>query len=155
MHWLSHFPESFTSLVNLNIACLEGEVNVSVLERLVSRCANLKTLKLNHAVPLDRLVNLLCRAPQLADLGTGRLSAEYRVELFSKLESAFASCKIMKSLSGIFEAVPAYLPAIYSVCDGLTYLNLSYAIIQSLDLIKLVSRCKNLQRLWVNLHHFL
>ncbi|XP_010941793.1 transport inhibitor response 1-like protein Os05g0150500 [Elaeis guineensis] len=149
VHWLSHFPESFTSLVNLNIACLEGEVNVCVLERLVSRCTNLKTLKLNHAVPLDRLVNLLHRAPQLADLGTGRFSAEYRAELFSKLESAFASCKSMKSISGIFEAVPAYIPAIYSVCNGLTSLNLSYATIQSPDLIKLVSRCKNLQRLWV------
>ncbi|OAY73371.1 Transport inhibitor response 1-like protein [Ananas comosus] len=148
-HWLSHFPESFTSLVNLNIACLEGEVNVSVLERLVSRCPNLKTLGLNQAFPLDKLNILLRRAPQLIDLGTGRFDAEYYPELFHKLESAFSGCKSLRGLSGIWEAVPAHLPALYSICEGLTSLNLSYATIQSPDLIKLVSQCKNLQKLWV------
>ncbi|KAG1326309.1 transport inhibitor response 1-like protein [Cocos nucifera] len=149
VHWLSHFPESSTSLVNLSIASLEEDVNLAVLEHLVSRCTNLKTLKLNYAVPLDRLVNLLRRAPQLANLGTGRFTAEYRPELFSKLESAFASCKSMKSLSGICEAVPEYLPAIYPICDGLTSLNLCDAPVNGASLTKLVSRCKNLQRLWV------
>nr|CAD1830015.1 unnamed protein product [Ananas comosus var. bracteatus] len=161
-HWLSHFPESFTSLVNLNIACLEGEVNVSVLERLVSRCPNLKTLRLNHAFPLDKLNILLRRAPQLIDLGTGRFDAEYYPELFHKLESAFSGCKSLRGLSGIWEAVPAHLPALYSICEGLTSLNLSYATIQSPDLIKLVmdfiedaglaavaSSCKLLQELRV------
>ncbi|KAJ6831104.1 putative transport inhibitor response 1-like protein [Iris pallida] len=148
-HWLSHFPESFTSLVSLNIACLEGEVNMSVLERLVSRCPNLKALRLNHAVTLDRLAGIIRRAPQLVDLGTGRFGADQRTELYTKLESGFAGCKSLKSLSGIWEAVPFYLPALYSVCDGLTSLNLSYATVQSPEIIKLVSRCKNLQRLWV------
>ncbi|CAL9750267.1 unnamed protein product [Musa acuminata subsp. burmannicoides] len=149
LHWMSHFPESFTSLVTLNIACLEGEVNVSVLERLIGRCPNLKTLRLNHSVPLERLVGLLHRAPQLVDLGTGKFAAQHHPELFSRLESAIAGCKNLKSLSGFWEAGPTYLPAIYSVCEGLTSLNLSYATIQGPELIKLISWCKNLQRLWV------
>ncbi|KAJ4955274.1 hypothetical protein NE237_012057 [Protea cynaroides] len=148
-NWLSHFPESCTSLVSLNFACLEGEVSFSALERLVGRCTNLRTLRLNQAVPLDKLANLLRRAPQLVDLGTGIYSAEVRPELYSKLTGAFAGCKELKSLSGLWEVVPAYLPAIYPVCAGLTSLNLSYATIQSADLIKLISHCRNLQRLWV------
>ncbi|XP_042517083.1 protein TRANSPORT INHIBITOR RESPONSE 1-like [Macadamia integrifolia] len=148
-NWLSHFPESCTSLVSLNFACLEGEVSFSALERLVGRCTNLRTLRLNQAVPLEKLPNLLHRAPQLVDLGTGVYSAEVRPELYSKLAGAFASCKELKSLSGLWEVLPAYLPAIYPVCAGLTSLNLSYATIQSPDLTKLVSQCHNLQRLWV------
>ncbi|CAD5172313.1 transport inhibitor response 1-like protein Os05g0150500 [Musa acuminata AAA Group] len=149
LNWISHFPESFTSLVSLNIACLEGDVNTSVLECLISRCPNLRTLRLNHAMPLEKLVSLLQRAPQLMDLGTSKFSADHHPELFFKLESTFAGFKHLKSLSGIWEAGPAYLPAIYSVCESLTSLNLCYATIQSPELFKLVSRCKNLQRLWV------
>ncbi|KAJ4967990.1 hypothetical protein NE237_014691 [Protea cynaroides] len=148
-NWLSHFPESCTSLVSLSFACLEGEVSFSALERLVGRCTNLKTLRLNQAVPLDKLPNLLRRAPQLVDLGTGVYSAEVRPELYSKLAGAFLGCKELKSLSGFWEVLPAYLPAIYPVCAGLTSLNLSYATIQGPDLIKLVSQCQSLQRLWV------
>ncbi|KAF8387920.1 hypothetical protein HHK36_026582 [Tetracentron sinense] len=148
-HWLSHFPEPCTSLVSLSIACLGSEVSFSALERLVGRCTNLKTLRLNRAMPLDKLPNLLRRAPQLVDLGTGAYSAELRPEVYSKLAGAFAGCKELKSLSGFWDVVPAYLPALYSVCSGLTSLNLSYSIIQSPDLIKLVSQCQNLQRLWV------
>ncbi|KAL0344180.1 UNVERIFIED_CONTAM: protein AUXIN SIGNALING F-BOX 2 [Sesamum angustifolium] len=51
--WLSCFPDTCTSLVSLNFACLKGEVNVAALERLVARCRNLRSLRLNHAVPLD------------------------------------------------------------------------------------------------------
>lgn len=148
-HWLSHFPESFSSLMSLNIASLDGEMNYSILERLVSRCSKLKILKLNHSVPLDLLVSILHRAPQLVDLGTGRFSAESRPELFAKLDTSFAACSGLKSLSGLYDAVPAYLPAIYSVCDGLISLNLSYATLQSAELTKLITRCRNLQRLWV------
>ncbi|PKA67299.1 Protein transport inhibitor response 1 [Apostasia shenzhenica] len=148
-HWLSHFPESFTSLVALNIACVNEEVNFSVLERLVSRCSNLKTLRLNPSVPLERLASLLRKAPQLLDLGTGRFSAEVRQELLANLESSFAGCRNLKSLSGFWEGIPVYLSTLYSVCDGLTSLNLSYATVQSPDLTMLVARCKNLRRLWV------
>nr|QGJ03755.1 transport inhibitor response 1-like protein [Vanilla planifolia] len=148
-HWLSHLLETSSSLVSLNIACLDGEVNFSVLEWLVSRCSSLKTLRLNQSVPLDRLASILHKAPQLVDLGTGRFAADNRPELFAKLELSFAGCRNLRSLSGFWEAVPAYLPTLYSVCNGLTSLNLSYATIQGVELAKLITRCKNLQRLWV------
>ncbi|XXG84133.1 hypothetical protein AAC387_Pa10g1721 [Persea americana] len=148
-YWLSHFPESCTSLEVLNLACLEGEVNSSVLERLVARCPNLRTLRLNQAVPLEKLANILRRAPQLVDLGTGAFAADPRQELYSKLANVFEGSKSLKSLSGFWSVVPSYLPAIYSVCAGLTSLNLSYATIQSVELVNLISQCHNLQRLLV------
>jgi len=148
-HWLSHFPDSYTSLVSLNISCLGNEVSLSALERLLGRCPNLRTLRLNRAVPLDRLPNLLRRCPQLVELGTGVYSTEMRPEVFSNLEAAFSECKQLKTLSGFWDVLPSYLPAVYPICSRLTSLNLSYAIIQSPDLIKLISQCPNLLRLWV------
>ncbi|KAL7151178.1 hypothetical protein ABFS83_04G013900 [Erythranthe nasuta] len=148
-HWLSHFPDNCTSLVSLNMSCLGSEVSFSALERLVARSPNLQTLRLNRAVPLEKLSNLLLRAPQLVELGTGAYSAEVRSDTFSNLTEAFSACKHLKGLSGFWDVVPAYLPAMSSVCSGLTWLNLSYATIQSSDLIKLVTQCRNLQRLWV------
>ncbi|CAN6331425.1 unnamed protein product [Urochloa humidicola] len=149
IHWLSLFPESFTSLVTLNFSCLEGDVNIAVLERLVTRCRNVKTLKLNNSIPLDKLTSLLRKAPQIVELGTGRFSADYHLDLFSKLEAALAGCKTLRKLSGAWDAVPEYLPAFYCVCEGLTSLNLSYATVRGPELIKFISRCKNLQLLWV------
>ncbi|KAG6508785.1 transport inhibitor response 1-like protein Os05g0150500 [Zingiber officinale] len=149
LNWISHFPESCTSLVALDIACLEGEVNASILERLISRCSNIMTLRLNHSVPLERLVGLLQRAPQLMDLGTGKFSARHNPQLFSRLESAIAGCKNLRNLSGFWEPGLTYLPAVYSICEGLTSLNLNYATIQNPELVKLISRCKNLRRLLV------
>ncbi|XVF21892.1 hypothetical protein REPUB_Repub12eG0128300 [Reevesia pubescens] len=149
-HWLSHFPETYTSLVSLNISCLgSDEVSFSALERLVGRCPNLKTLQLNRAVPLDKIANILRRAPQLVEFGTGSYSAELPSDVFSNLAGAFSSCKELRSFSGFWDVVPAYLPAIYSVCSRLTSLNFSYASIQSPELIKLVSNCPSLQRLLV------
>ncbi|KAK7337393.1 hypothetical protein VNO77_17964 [Canavalia gladiata] len=148
-HWLSCFPDSYTSLVSLNISCLGNEVSLSALERLLGRCPNLRTLRLNRAVPLDRLPNLLCRCPELVELGTGVYSTEMRPEVFSNLEAAFSGCKQLKSLSGFWDVLPSYLPAVYPICSRLTSLNLSYATIQSSDLIKLISQCPNLLRLWV------
>lgn len=149
IHWLSLFPESFTSLVTLNFSCLEGDVNITILERLVARCCNLKTLKLNNAIPLEKLASLLCKAPQIVELGTGRFSADYHPDLFSKLQAAFSGCKNLRRLSGAWDAVPEYLPAFHCVCEGLTSLNLSYATVRGPELIKFISRCKNLQLLWV------
>lgn len=149
-HWLSHFPDTYTSLVSLNISCLVSEVSFSALERLVSRCPNLKSLKLNRAVPLEKLATLLQKAPQLEELGTGGYTAEVRPEVFSGLSVALSGCKQLKGLSGFWDAVPAYLPAVYSVCSRLTTLNLSYATVQSYDLVKLLSQCPKLQRLWVS-----
>ncbi|XP_015951083.1 protein TRANSPORT INHIBITOR RESPONSE 1 [Arachis duranensis] len=147
--WLSDFPDSYTSLESLNISCLGNEVNLLALERLVSRCPNLKTLRLNRAVPLDRLPNLLRGAPQLAELGTGAYTSEMRPDVFSNLAEAFAGCKQLKTLSGFWDVLPSYLPAVYPICSQLISLNLSYATVQSPDLIKLVSRCEKLQKLWV------
>ncbi|CAH1447469.1 unnamed protein product [Lactuca virosa] len=148
-HWLSHFPDSFTSLESLNMACLGCEVSFSALERLVARSPNLKTLRLNRTVPLEKLSTLLQLAPQLVEFGTGSYSADIRSDLYSSLLEAFSHCKNLKGLSGFWDVVPAYLPAFYSVCPGLTFLNLSYAATQSPDLTKIVSQCHNLQRLWV------
>lgn len=154
-HWLSHFPDNYTSLVSLNIACLNSEVSFTALERLVGRCPNLRTLRLNRAVPFDRLAILLRRAPQLVELGTGEAS-DLRPDVFSppdvfsNLLGAFSGCKELKSLSGFWDVAPGYLPVVYPICPRLTSLNLSYAAtIQSSDLIKLVSQCQNLQKLWV------
>ncbi|KAM3735451.1 hypothetical protein ACB098_10G089000 [Castanea mollissima] len=148
-HWLSHFPDNYTSLVSLNIACLNSEVSFTALERLVGRCPNLRTLRLNRAVPLDRLAILLRRAPQLVELGTGEAS-DLRPDVFSNLSGALSGCKELKSLSGFWDVAPGYLPVVYPICPRLTSLNLSYAAtIQSSDLIKLVSQCHNLQKLWV------
>ncbi|CAA6654219.1 unnamed protein product [Spirodela intermedia] len=147
--WLSYFPESSTSLVCLNMACLEGPVSAPALERLLSRCTRLRTLRLSKATPLEKLPDVVRLAPQLADLGTGRFHADTGAgaELYPKLEAAFAGCRALRGLSGVWEAAPAYLPAVYPICEGLTSLNLSYATVQSPDLIKLVGRCRNLQKL--------
>ncbi|XP_042459529.1 transport inhibitor response 1-like protein Os05g0150500 isoform X1 [Zingiber officinale] len=147
INWISHFPESFTSLVTLNIACLDGEMNVSTLERLISRCPYLKTLRLNHVTPLEKLVGLLHRAPQLVDLGIGILIGEGYPGFFSKLESAFAHLKHLKNL--FWKAGPLYLPAIYPICEGLTTLHLFESSIKAPELAKVVCQCKNLQQLWI------
>lgn len=149
-NWLSHFPDNYTSLVSLNIACLVSEVSFSALERLVGRCPNLRTLRLNRPVPLDRLANLLSRAPRLVELGTGAYTSDLRPDVFSNLSGAFSGCKELKGLSGFWDVAPGYLSAVYPICSRLTTLNLSYATpIPSSDLIKLVSQCQNLQKLWV------
>ncbi|KVH94422.1 F-box domain, cyclin-like protein [Cynara cardunculus var. scolymus] len=148
-HWLSHFPNTCTSLESLNIACLGSEVSFSALERLVGRSPNLKILRLNRAVPLEKLSTLLCRAPQLVELGTGAYSSGIRSDVYSSLSKAFLGCKELKGLSGFWDVDPSYLLAFYSVCSRLTSLNLSYATIRSPDITKVISQCPNLQRLWV------
>nr|AAK01147.1 GRR1-like protein 1 [Arabidopsis thaliana] len=147
--WLSYFPESSTSLVSLDFSCLDSEVKISDLERLVSRSPNLKSLKLNPAVTLDGLVSLLRCAPQLTELGTGSFAAQLKPEAFSKLSEAFSNCKQLQSLSGLWDVLPEYLPALYSVCPGLTSLNLTYATVRMPDLVELLRRCSKLQKLWV------
>nr|QBK17426.1 AUXIN-SIGNALING FBOX 1 protein [Camelina hispida] len=147
--WLSYFPETSTSLVSLDFSCLDSEVKISDLERLVSRSPNLKSLKLNPAVTLDGLVSILRRAPHLTELGTGSFAAELKPEAFTKLSKAFSNCKQLQSLSGLWDVLPEYLPALYSVCPGLTSLNLSYATVRMPDLVELLRRCSKLQKLWV------
>ncbi|KAJ8535702.1 hypothetical protein K7X08_023422 [Anisodus acutangulus] len=151
-HWLSHFPDSCTSLVSLNIACLASEVSFSALERLVARSPHLRTLRLNRAVSIEKLPKLLRHASQLVEFGTGSYSADIQAdvsEVFVNVSQAFSGCNKLNGLSGFWEAVPAYFPTIYPVHSKLTSLNLSYATVQIPDLGKLISDCHNLQRLWV------
>lgn len=147
--WLSCFPESFTSLEVLNFANLSSEVNFDALERLASRCRSLKVLKVNKSITLEQLQRLLVRAPQLVELGTGTFVQELTPRQCAELESAFNSCKNIHTLSGLWEATALYLPTLYPACSNLTFLNLSYATLQSGELAKLLVHCPRLQRLWV------
>lgn len=153
--WLSCFPDSCTSLVSLNFACLKGEVSLGALERLVARSPNLKSLRLNRSVPLDALQRILMRAPQLADLGIGSFVHDPDSETYAKLKTTILKCKSITSLSGFLEVAPHCLSVIYPICHNLTSLNLSYAAgIQGSVLIKLIRHCGKLQRLWVNISKF-
>ncbi|CAA2982834.1 AUXIN SIGNALING F-BOX 2-like [Olea europaea subsp. europaea] len=146
--WLSCFPDSCTSLVSLNFACLKGEVNLAALERLVARCRNLRSLRVNHTVPLDALQRILLQAPQLVDLGTG--SFVHDPEICNKLETGMPKCTSITSLSGFLEVAACCLPAVYTICSHLTSLNLSYAPgIFSKELVKLICHCNKLERLLV------
>lgn len=148
--WISCFPDSCTSLVSLNFSCLKGEINLTALERLVARSPNLKSLRLNRAVPLDTLQKLLMRAPQLVDLGIGSLVYDPSSEASIKLKATLVKCKSIRSLSGFLEVVPCCLSAIHPVCQNLTSLNLSYAPgIHGNELIKLIRFCRKLERLWI------
>ncbi|KAG6524615.1 hypothetical protein ZIOFF_014550 [Zingiber officinale] len=148
--WLSCFPDSCTSLVSLNFACLKGEVNTSALERLVARCQNLRCLKLNRAISIESLIRILAQAPSLVELGTGSFTADHLTEAYQNLINAFYRCKSIRNLSGFWDASPRCLQSIYSICSNLTVLNLSYApAIQGNDLIKMIRHCFKLQKLWV------
>lgn len=149
-HWLSCFPESCTSLVSLNFACLKGEVNLAALERLVARSPNLRSLRLNRAVPFETLQKILTKAPQLADLGTGSFVHDPKSETYNKLKNAISKCESIRSLSGFLEVADRCLPAIYPICSNLSTLNLSYAPgISGFELTQLILHCKKLQRLWI------
>lgn len=147
--WLSCFPETSTSLEILNFANLNSDVNFDALERLASRCKLLKVLKVNKNITLEQLQKLLSRAPQLMELGTGTFLQELTANQYSELEGAFNNCKNLCTLSGLWEATALYLPVLYPACTSLTFLNLSYAALQSSEFTKLLSHCPNLRRLWV------
>ncbi|KAK9678098.1 hypothetical protein RND81_11G188000 [Saponaria officinalis] len=149
-HWLSCFPESCTSLVSLNFACLKGEVNLASLERLVARSPNLRSLRLNRTVPFETLYKILAKAPQLTDLGTGSFVHDPNSETFNKLKNAISKCESVRSLSGFLEVSSRCLPAVYQLCERLSTLNLSYAPgINGSELTKLIRHCTKLQRLWI------
>lgn len=149
-HWLSCFPEGCTSLISLNFACLKGEVNLAALERLVARSPNLRSLRLNLAVPFETLQKILVKAPQLTELGTGSFVHDPKSETYNKLTSAISKCESIRSLSGFLEVAARCLPAIYPICSNLTSLNLSYAPgIGGSELTQLILHCKKLQRLWI------
>lgn len=147
--WLSCFPEDFTSLEVLNFSSLHSDVSFDALERLVSRCKLLRVLKVNRNVNLEQLQRLLLSAPQLTELGTGSFQQELTTRQFADIEFAFSKCKNLQSLSGLWEATSLYLHVIFPACASLTFLNLSYATLQSAELAKLLCYCPNLRRLWV------
>lgn len=149
--WLSCFPESFTSLEVLNFANLVSEVNFDALERLISRSKSLKVLKVNKSVSLEQLQRLLVHVPKLEELGTGSFLQDLTARQYSDLEIAFNNCKHLHTLSGLWEATAFYLPALYPACANLTFLNLSYAALQSGELAKLLVHCPRLRRLWVSI----
>ncbi|KAI4339494.1 hypothetical protein MLD38_024435 [Melastoma candidum] len=148
--WINCFPECHTSLVALNFACLRGDINLAALERLVARSPNLKSLRLNQAVPLETFHRILVRAPQLVELGVGSFVNDPESEINDKLTSALQKCQSMRSLSGFFEVTLSCMSAIYPVCENLISLNLSYAPeIPGNELIKIIQHCRKLQKLWV------
>ena len=133
-----------------NFAYLKWEVNLTALERLMARCPNLKSSRLNRAVPLDALQRILAHAPQLVDLDTGSYVHDPDAETVIKLISTFQKCKSMRSMSGFLEVAPLCPPAIYPICSNLTSLNLSYAPgMHGDELIKLIHHYKKLRRLWI------
>ncbi|KAK4798274.1 hypothetical protein SAY86_030600 [Trapa natans] len=147
--WLNCFPDNFTSLEVLNFASLTSEVNFDSLERLVARCNSLKILKVNQSITLDQLQRLLVRAPRLMELGSGSFLQDLTPQQYTDLETAFRGCRNLQTLSGLSEASSLYLPALYPACANLTFLNLSYAALQSEELAKLLAHCPLLRRLWV------
>ncbi|CAN0870159.1 Protein AUXIN SIGNALING F-BOX 2 [Linum grandiflorum] len=149
-HWLSCFPDSSTSLVSLNFACLKGEINLAALERLVARSPNLRSLRLSRAVPLDVLQRILIRAPQLVDLGVGSYLHDPESESYDKLAAAIQKCTSVRILSGFLDPAPHCLTAFHVICPNITTLNLSYAPgIHGIELMKLIRHCGKLQRLWI------
>lgn len=147
--WLSCFPETFTSLETLNFANLNSEVNFDALERLVSRCKSFKVLKVNKNINLEQLQKLISHAPTLMELGTGTFMQDLTSNQHSELETAFSNCKNLHTLSGLWEAKALYLPVLYPASTNLTFLNLSYAALQSGEFASLLSHCPNLRRIWV------
>ncbi|CAI9111614.1 OLC1v1011874C1 [Oldenlandia corymbosa var. corymbosa] len=148
--WLSCFPDSCTSLVSLNFACLKGEVSVAALERLVARCQNLRSLRLNHTVPLEALQKILVNAPHLVDLGTGSFVQDVDSEIYMKLSNTLQKTTSIRSLSGFLEVDSRCMRVIYPVCSNLTSLNLSYAPgIHSAELVNVIRHCKKVERLWI------
>ncbi|KAH7447204.1 hypothetical protein KP509_01G096900 [Ceratopteris richardii] len=148
--WLRAFPSGFTSLVSLSFEDIDHEdMDFDALEGLISRCRNLKTLKLNRNVSLAQLQRVLVRCPQLLELGTGSFSPGLSREEQSSLCDSFQKCTQLRTLSGFWVVTPGHLPAIYTVCSNLVSLNLSYAPICDGELADLVAHCPNIQKLWL------
>lgn len=149
--WLSCFPDNFTSLEVLNFASLNSAVNFDDLEGLVSRCKSLRVLKVNETITADQLQQLLVHAPGLVELGAGpSFQRELSDRLHNDLQSAINNCKRLRVVSGFWGATLHHLPILYGACAGLTFLNLCDIAVDGADLSTLLSRCPNVQRLWVS-----
>ncbi|CAN1827086.1 Protein AUXIN SIGNALING F-BOX 2 [Linum perenne] len=136
--------EGFTSygLAAVAANCSTGEA--------CGKIANLKSLRLSRAVPLDVLQRILVQAPQLLVLGVGSYLHDLDSDNYNKLVTTIHKCKSIRSLSGFLDDAPHSLSAFHSICPNLTSLNLSYAVgIRGSELIKLIRHCSKLQRLWI------
>ncbi|KAL8136323.1 hypothetical protein V2J09_002324 [Rumex salicifolius] len=155
-NWVSHFPESYTALGSLNVDILKSELPMSAMEQLVSNCGNLKLLRLNRSFPLEKLMILLSKAPELVDLDTGSFTLMTSTKKQQRhLATAFAEycCTNtgLKNLSGLWDADPSCLPAIYPLCSGLTSLDLRNSTqLRSPHLVQLLRHCPNLQTLSIS-----
>lgn len=150
--WLTSFPETQTSLECLNFATLKSKIDerdFQSLEALVARCTNLKRLKLNREISLDQLRQLLLRAPQLEELGTGTYNQNLSWGRLHELQGSLVRCKNLRSLSGLWNVAPLCIQTMYPVCLELTSLDLSNVLLSTQDFSKLITYCVKLQRLLV------
>ncbi|XP_057485082.1 protein AUXIN SIGNALING F-BOX 2-like [Actinidia eriantha] len=148
--WLSSFPESFTSLVSLNFGSLKGAVNVDDLMSLVARCPNLKNLRLNKAVPLSTLPQILLRAPQLVELGIDPRAQHIDPESHNRLYEAIRKCKSIQSLSlsGVLHISLCCQVHLSAILPKLISLDIiSFIEVRILGFINLLKHCHRLQRL--------
>jgi transport inhibitor response 1 len=104
---------------------------------------------LNREIDLDQLRQLLLRAPQLEELGTGIYNQNLSWARLSELQGSLVRCKNLRSLSGLWNVVPLCIPSMYPVCLELTSLDLSNVLLSTQDFSKLITYCPKLQRLLV------
>lgn len=149
--WISMFPKPSTSLESLLFSCVDTPCNFESLEALVARSPGLCQLGVNRHVTVEQLCCLMAIAPNLTHLGTGvfRSKTGYPAgeapPSVSELATYFAACRSLHSLSGLQDANPDYLPAIYPVCANLTSLNISSATLTGQQLAPIIRSCGNLR----------
>ncbi|KAH7283508.1 hypothetical protein KP509_34G010500 [Ceratopteris richardii] len=147
--WLNEFHGMCTSLASLNLENVQDNLDFKALEELVGRCPRLESLKLNRSISLVQMQYLICRAPQLCELGTGSFSEELTADDLLRLQNCFNSCRNLSALSGFWEIGLGTLPVVYPVCKNLTSLDLSYTSVGYTSFVELISQCQSLQRLWI------
>ncbi|XP_076885638.1 protein AUXIN SIGNALING F-BOX 2-like [Bidens hawaiensis] len=151
--WLRCFPETLTSLVSLNISCIKGEMNPLDLSRLVARCPNLTTLKVNKTVAVDTIRNILLKSPHVVHLGLGSTQVNVLQDGQSshlQLTLCLRNYGPIQSLMLIYRISALFLHAMYPVCINLVFLNMRFVEVRlGSELVKFITRCTNLKRLWV------
>ncbi|KAK8969440.1 Transport inhibitor response 1-like protein [Platanthera guangdongensis] len=148
--WVSMFPPGNTCLESLVFDCVACPVNFEALASLVARSPFLQRLRVNEHISAGHLCQLLARAPQITDLGTGSFAASGDADdAETALESAFHASKSLSCLSGFRGIAAEYLHTIHPVCAHLTSLNFSYALISPQQLTPIITCCPNLETLWV------
>lgn len=148
--WVSMFPPGNTCLESLVFDCVACPVNFDALAALVARSPFLWRLRVNEHISIGHLSQLMARAPQITDLGTGSFAASGGAgDAEIALESVFHASKSLSCLSGFRGIAAEYLHSIHPVCAHLTSLNFSYALISPQQLSPVIRYCHNLETLWV------